>query len=110
MKEYLFVYGQFRDIAKNLLKGHIFCGRATIDGKIYKVNDSYPGFVEGDGKVFGDVYLIDSSLFPELDDFEGEEYERVKLTTSSDIECWVYKYILDTTPFTEIRCGDWWLR
>ncbi len=110
MKEYLFVYGQFRDIAKKLLKEHVFCGRATIDGKIYKVNESYPGFVDGDGKVFGDVYLIDGSVFPDLDEFEGDEYDRVRMMTSLDIECWVYKYKYDITTFNEIKCGDWWLR
>lgn len=58
MKEYLFVYGQFRDSAKNLLKEPIFCGKATIVGRIYKVNMYYPGFVDGNGKVLGDVYLF----------------------------------------------------
>jgi len=110
MKEYLFVYGQFRDSAKNLLKEPIFCGKATIVGKIYKVNKFYPGFVDGNGKVLGDVYLIDPSLFPELDEFEGDEYIRTKTKTSTDIECWVYKYKYDVKEFEEIKGGDWWLR
>jgi gamma-glutamylcyclotransferase (GGCT)/AIG2-like uncharacterized protein YtfP len=46
VKEYLFVYGQFRDIAKKLLQEYEFCGKATIKGKIYKVNETYPGFVD----------------------------------------------------------------
>ena len=41
MKEYLFVYGQFRDTAKKLLKEPVFCGKTTIKGKIYKVNEFY---------------------------------------------------------------------
>lgn len=110
MKEYLFVYGQFRDAAKNLLEEPIFCGKATIDGKIYKVNDFYPGFVDGNGKVIGDVYLIDTKIFPILDEFEGDEYIRVKIRTSTDLECWVYKYIHDISEFEEIEGGDWWLR
>ncbi len=110
MREYLFVYGQFRDTARKLLKDPVFCGKATINGKIYRVNESYPGFVEGKGKVVGDVYLIDSTLFPELDEFEGDEYIREKIHTSTDIECWVYKYIHDVNNFQEIEGGDWWLR
>ena len=110
MKEHLFVYGQFRDIAKKLLKGYIFCGRTTINGKIYRVNEEYPGFVEGEGKVYGDVYLIDNELFPELDEFEGEEYVREKFMTALDIECWVYRYKDDVSGFKEIKGGDWWLK
>ena len=110
MKEYLFVYGQFRDIAKKLLQEYEFCGKSTIKGKIYKVNETYPGFVDGNGKVFGDVYKIDPKVFPDLDEFEWEEYDRVRVMTSLNIECWVYKYKFDITEFDEIKCGDWWLR
>lgn len=109
-KEYLFVYGQFRDTAKNLLKEPVFHEKTTIEGKIYKVNEFYPGFVDGAGKVLGDVYLIDPILFPELDDFEGDEYIRVKTITSNNIECWVYKYKYDIKGFDEVKSGDWWLR
>ena len=115
MKEYLFVYGQFRDTAKNLLKKPVFFGRATIKGKIYRVNEFYPGFVDGDSKVLGDIYLIEPSIFTELDEFEGDEYIRVKTNSSSidgaiSVECWVYKYKYDTTEFEEVKGGDWWLR
>lgn len=110
MREYLFVYGQFRDTARKLLQDPVFCGKATINGKIYKVNEFYPGFVDGKGKILGDVYLIDPVLFPELDEFEGDEYVRTKVKTSTDIECWVYKYIHDVKGFEEIKGGDWWLR
>ena len=61
-------------------------------------------------KVLGDVYLIDPSIFPNLDEFEGDEYIRVKVKTSSDIECWVYEYKYDISPFNEIKGGDWMLR
>ncbi len=111
MKEYIFVYGQFRDLAKGLLQEPIKCGKASILGKIYQVNPAYPGFVEdGDEKVFGDVYLIDPVILPSLDEYEGEEYDRVKITTTTDVECWVYKYKYDIKGFRHIECGDWWLR
>jgi gamma-glutamylcyclotransferase (GGCT)/AIG2-like uncharacterized protein YtfP len=110
-KEYLFVYGQFRDSSKNLLDNPTYCGRATVDGKIYRVNDFYPGLISGaDGKVLGDVYLVNSSNFEELDEFEGDEYIRTKLRTSTDVYCWVYVYKYDISEFTEIKGGDWLLR
>lgn len=108
--EYLFVYGVFRDSGKGLLENATFFGKATIDGKIYRVNSFYPGFVRGKGKVIGDVYLIDESIFPELDEFEGDEYNRTKIRTSSDIECWIYEYKYDISKFKEISGGDWMLR
>jgi gamma-glutamylcyclotransferase (GGCT)/AIG2-like uncharacterized protein YtfP len=73
--EHLFVYGVFRDAAKGLLENATFCGKTTIEGEIYKVNEFYPGFIRKEGgKVIGDVYLVNPDIFPELDEFEGEEY------------------------------------
>lgn len=108
--EYIFVYGQFRDSAKFLLGTTTHCGKASISGKLYKVNEFYPGWIPGDGKVWGDVYLIDPNLFPKLDEFEGDEYIRVKVRTSTDIECWIYQYKYDVSGFKEIIGGDWMLR
>jgi gamma-glutamylcyclotransferase (GGCT)/AIG2-like uncharacterized protein YtfP len=108
--EYIFVYGQFRDSARNLLGEFKHCGKAFVNGKIYKVNEFYPGFATGDGKVWGDVYLIHPDVFKQLDEFEGHEYIRTKIKTSTDIECWIYQYKYDTTTFKEIKTGDWMLR
>ncbi len=110
MKEYLFVYGLFRDSAQKLIEDSVFCGKAYVNGELYKVNEFYPGFIKGNGKVIGDVYLIDSSIFRNLDDFEGEEYNRIKIKTSNDIECWIYEYKYDTSNFDKIIRGDWMLR
>lgn len=111
MKEYLFVYGLFRDSAKSLLSDVTFCGKSTVNGGLYRVNEFYPGFVSGNnGKVIGDVYLVDSSVFDKLDEFEGEEYNRRKIKTSSDIECWIYEYKYDISGFARISGGDWMLR
>lgn len=109
--EYLFVYGLFRDSARNLLGNFVKCGKANVNGKIYKVNEFYPGLVENKkSKVFGDVYLIDPKVLPELDEFEGEEYIRKKIKTSTDLNCWVYVYKYDISKFEEIKGGDWMLR
>lgn len=108
--EYLFVYGLFRDSARTLLGETTFCGKSTIEGKLFKVNEFYPGYVKGKGKVVGDVYLIDPIVLDKLDEFEGDEYIRTKTITSTDVECWVYEYKYDTTGIKEIRSGDWMLR
>jgi gamma-glutamylcyclotransferase (GGCT)/AIG2-like uncharacterized protein YtfP len=111
MKEYLFVYGLFRDSGKSLLDNATFCGKSSIPGNLYKVNEFYPGFVPNDkNKVWGDVYLIDPKILPKLDEFEGDEYIRTKVRTSSDIECWIYQYKHDISSFREIKGGDWMLR
>ena len=65
MKIHLFTYGLFRDQAKLLLGGSISCGRAYIKGKMYRVNEFYPGYIDGNGKVWGEVFLIDSEVLPE---------------------------------------------
>ena len=110
MEEYIFVYGVFRDSGKGLLEGCKFCGKATVDGDIYRVNDFYPGFTRSKGKVIGDVYLINSSIFTQLDEFEGEEYQRKIIKTQDGIDCWVYEWILPTTSFKMIKSGDWLIR
>ena len=109
--EYLFVYGLFRDSGRTLLGDFVKCGKATVNGKIYKVNEFYPGLVEDkSSKVFGDVYLINQNIFTQLDEFEGDEYIRKKIKTSTDLDCWIYVYKYDVSTFKEIESGDWMLR
>lgn len=108
--ELLFVYGLFRDSARNLLGKKEYLGKDYVKGNIYYVNEFYPGFVEGKGKVLGDVYVIDEKVLPELDEFEGYEYERVRIKTLNNLECWIYKYKFAVTDFKKIEAGDWMLR
>jgi gamma-glutamylcyclotransferase (GGCT)/AIG2-like uncharacterized protein YtfP len=109
--EYLFVYGLFRDSGKRVLGECTYCGRANINGRIYRVNEFYPGYVtDKKSKVWGDVYLFDPINLPKMDEYEGDEYLRTKVRTSTDIECWVYQYKYDVSNFEEIKGGDWMLR
>ena len=111
MKEYIFIYGVFRDWSKSLLGEVKFCGKTSIKAKMYKVNEFYPGCILGKkGEVFGDVYLIDTSVLESLDEFEGHEYTRKRVHTKSDIDCWIYEYKYDVSGFDEIKGGDWILR
>ena len=110
--EYLFIYGIFRDVASKFLAKSYFCDPAYIIGEMYKVNEFYPGYVSKscDNKVFGEVYLIDESILPELDEYEGEEYTRKKIWTSLGFEAWVYEYNFDITSFEKVESNDWLLR
>lgn len=111
LMEYVFTYGMFRDVGKNIIgRDAKYCGKASVRGKIYKVNEFYPGFVPGDGIVWGDVYLVNPDNLSEMDIWEGDEYTRTKITTTNDIECWIYQYQLDVSNFEQIKCGDWILR
>ena len=88
-----------------------FCGKTNIIGKLYQVNNFYPGFIRnGNNKIWGDVYLIDPSIFDDLDEYEGDEYIRTKIKTTSDVYCWVYEWKGDVSEFKEIKGGDWLLR
>lgn len=110
-KDYIFVYGLFRDQAKNLLGDATHSSRTCITGKLFKVNEFYPGFIKSkSGKVWGDVYQFDSKLLKDMDEYEGDEYNRVRVLTDLGITCWVYEYKYDTTDFVEIKSGDWYLR
>ena len=111
-REYLFVYGIFRDCANNLLGDAVFCDKSYVYGKLYRVNDFYPGCVleSCNNKIWGDVYLVDPSVFPELDEFEGVEYHRRKIHTSIGEDCWIYEFVDDVSNYEEISVGDWILR
>ena len=114
--KYLFIYGSFRDISNNLLDGAIFCDKAFVFGKIYQVNEFYPGYIRDyNNKVYGDIYLVDESIFITLDEYEGDEYKLEKVYASrmdSSIieEVLIYEYKYDIDGFKEIVCGDWILR
>jgi gamma-glutamylcyclotransferase (GGCT)/AIG2-like uncharacterized protein YtfP len=108
--EKIFIYGLFRDQAKNLLGNYKSLGRHSINGKIYKVNEFYPGFKPDNGKVWGELVEVDSSIISKLDEYEGHEYDRVKTKTNEGIECWIYQYKYDISNFKEIKGGDWMLR
>lgn len=110
MKDYIFVYGLFRDQSKNLLGDCVHCGKTSINGRLWRVNEFYPGFTSGSGTVWGDVYLFDVNLLDQMDAYEGSEYIRVRVKTASDIECWVYQYVYDVSNCKEITSGDWYLR
>lgn len=110
-KIYIFVYGLFRDQARELLGDFEYIGRAYVYGKIWKVNDFYPGFKRGgDTKVWGEIFCIKKGVIPTLDEYEGDEYERKVIETSLGIDCWIYEYKYEINEYEFIQTGDWYLR
>ncbi len=110
--EYVFVYGIFRDVYHKLLGDAVYCDNAFVFGKMYRVNEFYPGYkrIDCSNMVHGDVYLVHPSVIPTLDEFEGEEYKRKKIWTSIGEECWIYEYKYSVSEFKEVLSGDWILR
>ncbi len=83
-----------------MLSSHAeFLGKATVRGSIYHVAH-YPGFKEEpDGVVQGELYR--GTSFESLDEYEGDEYERVMIG-----EWWIYRYKGEVTEERRIVSGD----
>jgi gamma-glutamylcyclotransferase (GGCT)/AIG2-like uncharacterized protein YtfP len=114
VKDFIFVYGLFRDQSKSILgEDATHCGRATVNGSLWKVNDFYPGFKKSifrSYKVYGDIYFFRSDLLDQMDEYEGDEYRRIRIKTSAGIKCWIYEWKSNVDGLKEITCGDWFLR
>ncbi len=108
--ELLFVYGTLRrgahrggkvnPFAVRLENEAAWLGEARAPGRLYQVNPDYPGMAwpESDAEwVKGEVWgFSDPELWRALDDYEGEEYQRVTCTVTmadgGQRAAWVYLY------------------
>lgn len=117
---YLFVYGTLRRRYKNdyakLLRGHAeFVGLASMRGILVDVG-RYPAVIKA-GKsseiVYGELYKlkVHDKIFRELDQYEGDEYERKKIQVSllngDKVESWVYTLKFGTPYKNPIKGGDY---
>jgi gamma-glutamylcyclotransferase (GGCT)/AIG2-like uncharacterized protein YtfP len=117
---YLFVYGTLRsgsgtDWSRRLAAQAELIGRGRVAGVLFKIG-SYPGMTpaerEGDS-VIGEVFRLadPEKLWPELDAYEGNEYERRDVPVHMDdgelVNAWVYYYRGDTSVKSRIVSGDW---
>ena len=108
----LFVYGTLRSAFDNpyarLLRSEAeFIGEATVRGSIYRV-DFYPAYkAEPVSKVHGELYRLKNraAMLAELDDYEGEDFERVRVETSQG-EAWIYRYRGQPASEARIASGD----
>jgi gamma-glutamylcyclotransferase (GGCT)/AIG2-like uncharacterized protein YtfP len=100
----LFVYGTLRHGSPNkyadLLQANAqFLGNARMRARLCQ-SPNYPGAVLSDqpnGWVSGELYhLQNPSILSTLDEYEGSEFERVRITVSLDNgqepETWVYLF------------------
>jgi gamma-glutamylcyclotransferase (GGCT)/AIG2-like uncharacterized protein YtfP len=118
--ERLFVYGTLRpgQAAWALVAGHVVRSvPGTVRGAMYAFPLGYPGLVDGDGTVQGELlWLADlDAALPLLDDYEGDDFARVvravELADGSRVTAWCY-VLSDPSSVSvagaiEVPGGDW---
>jgi gamma-glutamylcyclotransferase (GGCT)/AIG2-like uncharacterized protein YtfP len=126
--KFLFIYGLlkkgFRSNAKKELnKNSSFVGNATLNGKLFLVED-YPGAVESKANnkkniIHGELYRIKNQqhLFTVLDEFEEcsrrfpeptlfkKKICKVNTEEGNEIKAWVYIYNRKTKGLKQIKSG-----
>ncbi|MFN4244622.1 MAG: gamma-glutamylcyclotransferase [Brevinematia bacterium] len=123
MGELVFVFGTIRRSQPRhyLLGESNFVAEGIIEGfDLYYVNNMFPGIVEGNGKVFGEVYETDEKTLLKLDEAEnvlkikGRDFglsKRVKLKVKTkdgrELDAWCYIFIQNIENSTKIESGDW---
>lgn len=94
-----------------------FVSSCAFDGLLYDLG-RFPGAVEGDGTVHGDLCRVQTaSAWTALDRYEGFSPEdessslfvrrRVDLREPSDTTAWVYWYNGPTRGHSPVASGDW---
>ena len=121
----IFVYGTLRREASNAfrMEGAEFKACGLIKGRLYVV-DWYPAFVRegGDGWVEGELWKVDDDQLRLLDEFEGDEYQRVRVDVrlqQSDGDdswdthdgcqhkAWAWEWLGSVENLHVIKSGDW---
>lgn len=114
------MYGSLRSgqAARSLIANHVIASQpATVQGRLYAIADSYPGYLPGDtGKVVGEVMVLGdlAAALALLDAYEGEEFVRElrEATLVADgARVWAWCYSLASADLAEgaalIENGDW---
>ena len=75
-EEIIFVYGTLMrgETNAHYLDNSKKIGNGYIDGYQLLQLDGYPGIIPGEGKVFGELYIVDEKTKEQLDILEGDEY------------------------------------
>ncbi len=112
---WLFVYGTLMrgeplyPVLRNVAR---FEGEGRARGTLVSFGD-YPGLLDGDGWVRGEVYVLDDPDLLPIVDREEEEYNFVRRRTGVDmidgrrVRAWVYRYSGPRASSTLIPGGDW---
>jgi gamma-glutamylcyclotransferase (GGCT)/AIG2-like uncharacterized protein YtfP len=121
--EFVFVYGVLMrgfDLHHHMA-GALFVSPASARGRLYDIG-GYPGMIEGDGAVRGELYRFeDIAVALEVLD-EVEEYDPLDAAASlyvrvlrdvrvekdgSELPAWMYVYNREVKGLPQIRSGDW---
>ena len=109
--ERVVVYGLLRkgQSMAHMLADARFVGRVELSGfDLYHLG-KYPGAVDGDGKIHGEVYEVES--LTTLDEAEGTHkdpplYKRIEIEALG-APAWIYVYARPLTDSFRIDSGDW---
>jgi gamma-glutamylcyclotransferase (GGCT)/AIG2-like uncharacterized protein YtfP len=92
----VFVYGTLKpgasawELVQPWLAGEPY--PADIHGEVFDTGFGYPGLLRGSDEVHGWVLPLRSpaAALATLDSYEGDEYRRIRATTSDGTVCWAY--------------------
>ena len=119
---HVFVYGTLRAGGSNDIRRYRptpqWVGQGSVPGTLYDLG-AYPGMtIGGEGRVIGEVYMVNADVEAALDrleevlDDDSGEYRRrsvrVAVADVGDVDCLIYEIHPDrvrTAP--EIASGDW---
>lgn len=119
---FIFVYGGLMrgfDLHHHLA-GAMFVGEGWTLGRLVALG-RYPGLLEGDGKVEGEIYKLDDAAasleaLDDLEDFNPGDPDKsmylrvvrkVHKKDGSTIRAWIYLYNRDATGAPFVESGDW---
>ncbi|MHA2939220.1 gamma-glutamylcyclotransferase family protein [Vibrio sp. RC27] len=114
MTNLVFVYGTLRRGESNhyLLEHSEFLGKVQTQPlfSLYDLGE-YPGAIEGDAAIIGEVYQVNETTLEALDRLEEVpiEYRRDTLQTSLG-QAWIYLYQDERQLEQLIPSGDWCTR
>jgi len=111
---WLFTYGTLMQgyaLHPVLARGATRAGTGTVRGLLVDLG-RYPGLIEGNGRVHGEIYRLDDpELLPILDREEGYNFERrrafVTLANGRRVRAWLYRYRGPRERSTPIHDGDY---
>ncbi len=115
----VFVYGTLRRGEKRhaALANARFVGEGTVSGFVMYEPAGYPGIVEGDGIIVGEVYAVDAATLRSLDHIEAveeglsrRECAMIELNDGRTLKCELYLYNRGVVGCTAVPSGDWLMR
>ena len=122
-KQRVFVYGSLRRGERYhllLAESKVEALQAWTKGELIDTGWGYPGLMEGEDRVYGELYRVDEKTLARLDHLEGYQsdapvkpggYRRVRRRIYTDrgpVKAYVYLFEMpETHPFRKVMYGDW---